>query len=63
MTDGTSKRSPAWLLLILGLIVAIVLLTGHSTLKSPAETKQILDDLGIRWTSLGPPVVVFTNPG
>ena len=63
MNDRTNRRSPAWLLLILGLIAAIILLRGNAGLKSPAETKQVLDEIGVRWTGLGPPVVVFTSPG
>jgi len=63
MSDRNNRRSLAWLLLILGLIAAIILLRGNTDLKSPAETKQVLDELGIRWTGLGPPVVVLTLPG
>ena len=63
MDDRKKKRSPAWLLVILGLLAAVGLLVGRANFRSPAETQQILDELGIRWTDLGPPVVVFTSPG
>lgn len=36
---------------------------AQRTLASPDATKQVLAKLGLKWTSPGPPVLEFLQPG
>ena len=61
--SGTGRGGlPAIIAVGLGLMAA-VMFSGKSSLKSPAETYHALKQLGIEWIGEGPPVVVFSNPG
>lgn len=56
------KRRP-WLLLLAVALVATVLIPDRSGLRSPAQTREVLSRLKVKWQHPGPPVVELYGPG
>jgi len=61
----TEPRRTRWprLLLLAAAIVATVLLPDRSGLRSPAQTRDVLARLNVKWQRPGPPVVELYGPG
>lgn len=62
----TSKPRPKrwpWLLLLAAAIVATILAPDRSGLRSPAQTREVLARLNVKWQRPGPPVVELYGPG